>query len=116
MTNDQGMQHLLASKFKLGGDASAAAGPVGRNAAADTDITMRAEVLTYSRSRGLFAGIDLSGAVIKQDKDETIALFGKMVPFDTILRGVTRARGQRRILTGGKQYSMQAKTSLKYRT
>src|SRR5271170_674412 len=83
VTNDQGMQHLLASKFKLGGDASAAAGPVGRNAAADTDITMRAEVLTYSRLRGLFAGVDLSGAVIKQDKDETIALFGKMVPFET---------------------------------
>ncbi len=59
VTNDQGMQHLLSSKFKLGADASAAAGPVGRDAAADTDVKMRAEVLTYSRARGLFAGIDL---------------------------------------------------------
>src|ERR1700726_2514112 len=62
--NDQGMQHLLSSKFKLGADASAAAGPVGRDATAGTDVKMRAEVLTYSRTRGLFAGIDLSGAVI----------------------------------------------------
>ena len=60
--NDQGMQHLLSSHFKMGADASAAAGPVGRDAAADTDIKMRAEVLTYSRARGLFAGIDLSGS------------------------------------------------------
>src|SRR3984957_9487479 len=64
VTNDEGMQHLLSSKFKLGADASAAAGPVGRDAAADTDIKMNAEVLTYSRARGLFAGIDLSGAAI----------------------------------------------------
>ena len=59
VTNDQGMQHLLSSKFKLGADASAAAGPVGRDTAADTDASMRAEVLTYSRARGVFAGIDL---------------------------------------------------------
>src|SRR6202158_4568268 len=59
VTNEQGMQHLLSSKFKLGADASAAAGPVGRDAAAGTDVKMRAEVLTYSRARGLFAGIDL---------------------------------------------------------
>jgi len=74
VTNDQGMQHLLASKFKLGGDASVAAGPVGRDTAADTDISMRAEVLTYSRARGVFAGIDLSGAVVEQGKDETALL------------------------------------------
>src|SRR5271166_4918284 len=67
VTNDQGMQHLLSSKFKLGGDASAAAGPVGRETAADTDISMRAEVLTYSRARGVFAGIDLTGTVVNQD-------------------------------------------------
>ena len=77
VTNDQGMQHLLSSKFKLGADASAAAGPVGRDATAGTDIKMRAEVLTYSRTRGLFAGIDLSGAVINQDKDSTRLLYGK---------------------------------------
>jgi lipid-binding SYLF domain-containing protein len=87
VTNDQGMQHLLSSKFKLGADASAAAGPVGRNATADTDASMRAEVLTYSRARGIFAGIDLSGAVVKQDKDDTILLYGKMIPFEDILSG-----------------------------
>jgi len=85
--NQKGMDHLLSSKFKIGVDASAAAGPVGRNAEAGTDWKMKAEVLTYSRARGLFAGIDLSGSVIKQDKDETRVLFGKMVPFETILNG-----------------------------
>jgi lipid-binding SYLF domain-containing protein len=84
---DHGMEHLLADHFKLGGDASAAAGPVGRDAAADTDIAMEDKILTYSRARGLFAGIDLSGSVVKQDKDETRVLYGDMVPFDTILRG-----------------------------
>src|ERR1700736_1880977 len=87
VTNDQGMQHLLSSKFKIGANASAPPGPVGRNAAADTDASMRAEVLTYSRARGIFAGIDLSGSAIKQDKDETILLYGKMVPFEDILSG-----------------------------
>src|SRR5580658_160371 len=67
VTNEQGMQHLLSSKFKIGADASAAAGPVGRDAAADTDVKMRAEVLTYSRARGIFAGIDLNGSAITQD-------------------------------------------------
>jgi SH3 domain-containing YSC84-like protein 1 len=84
---DKGMEHLLSDHFKLGGDASAAAGPVGRDAAADTDIEMKDKILTYSRARGLFAGVDLSGSVISQDKDETRILFGKMVPFDDILRG-----------------------------
>src|SRR6201997_3632617 len=87
VTNQSGMDHLLSSKFKLGADASAAAGPVGRDAAADTDIKMRAEVLTYSRARGLFAGIDLSGAAITQDKDETRLLYGNFVPFAEILNG-----------------------------
>lgn len=67
VTNDDGMQHLLSSKFKIGADASAAAGPVGRDAGADTDWKMRAEVLTYSRARGIFAGIDLNGSVVTQD-------------------------------------------------
>lgn len=87
ITNDQGMQHLLQSKFKLGADASAAAGPVGRNAGADTDWKMKAEVLTYSRARGVFAGIDLNGAAITQDKDETRVLYQDMVPFEDILSG-----------------------------
>ncbi len=85
--NKNGMNNLLSSKFKLGADASAAAGPVGRHASADTDWKMRAEVLTYSRSRGLFAGLELSGAVIKQDKGSTRDFYGRMVPFKTSLTG-----------------------------
>ncbi len=85
--NDRGMQNLLASKFKLGADASAAAGPVGRHAEGSTDWKMRAEVLTYSRARGLFAGVSINGAVVSQDKDATRELFGRMVPFKTILTG-----------------------------
>jgi SH3 domain-containing YSC84-like protein 1 len=87
VTNEQGMQHLLSDKFKLGADASAAAGPVGRNAGADTDWKMKAEVLSYSRARGAFAGIDLNGSAITQDKDETRVLYGKEVPFTDILSG-----------------------------
>jgi SH3 domain-containing YSC84-like protein 1 len=88
--NDEGMQHLLSSKFKVGADASAAAGPVGRDAGADTDWKMKAEVLTYSRARGVFAGIDLNGASVTQDKDETRILYGKFVPFSEILSGKVR--------------------------
>lgn len=91
VTNDQGMQHLLSSKFKLGADASAAAGPVGRDAGADTDWKLKAEVLTYSRARGLFAGIDLNGSAITQDKDETRVLYGKFEPFEDILEGKIQA-------------------------
>jgi len=85
--NDEGMNNLLASKFKLGADASVAAGPVGRHADASTDWKMRAQVLTYSRARGIFAGISLNGAVITQSKDDTRDFYGRMVPFRTILRG-----------------------------
>jgi len=85
--NKGGMDHLLSSQFKLG----AAAGPVGRHAAADTDWKLRAQVLTYSRSRGLFAGLELSGAVIKQDKDSTRDFYGRMVPFKTSLTGEIEA-------------------------
>lgn len=84
---DRGMEHLISDHFKIGGDASASAGPVGRNAAADTDVEMKDKILTYSRSRGLFAGIDLSGTVVKQDKDETRLLFGRMEQPDAILTG-----------------------------
>jgi len=114
VTNDQGMQHLLSSKFKLGADASAAAGPVGRDAAADTDIKMRAEVLTYSRARGLFAGIDLSGSSLTQDKDETHLLYGKFVPFSDILAGKVRATEvSAPFLSAVRKYSMQSKESSK---
>src|SRR5579859_4327686 len=85
--NDRGMQALLSSKFKLGADASVAAGPVGRHVEGSTDWKMRAEVLTYSRARGLFAGITFNGAVIKQDEDATRELFGRMVDFKSILTG-----------------------------
>src|SRR5271165_5875556 len=110
VTNDQGMQHLLASKFKLGADASAAAGPVGRDTAADTDVKMRAEVLTYSRARGIFAGIDLNGSVITQDKDETRILYGTFVPFNDILSGKVPARGASEpFLAAIRRYSGQAR-------
>ncbi len=85
--NQKGMDDLLGSKFKLGASASAAAGPVGRDAGADTDWKMKSEILSYSRARGLFAGINLNGAAVTQDKDETRLLYGKMVPFKTILYG-----------------------------
>jgi len=85
--NKDGMNNLLSSKFQLGGDASVAAGPVGRHAAADTDWKMKAQVLTYSRTRGVFAGISLAGAVIKQDKDATKEFYGRQVPFKTSLTG-----------------------------
>jgi SH3 domain-containing YSC84-like protein 1 len=109
VTNDQGMQHLLSSKFKLGADASAAAGPVGRDAAADTDWKMKAEVLTYSRARGIFAGIDLNGSAITQDKDETRILYGSFVPFADILDGkVTPPESSQGFLAAVRKYSHQA--------
>ncbi len=108
--NQAGMDHLLASKFKLGADASAAAGPVGRDAGADTDIKMRSEVLTYSRARGLFAGVDLNGAALTQDKDETRVLYGKFVPFDEILEGkVQPTSSSESFLSAVRKYSAQSK-------
>jgi SH3 domain-containing YSC84-like protein 1 len=85
--NDNGMKNLLSSKFELGADASVAAGPVGRLAEGNTDWKMRAEVLTYSRARGVFAGVSLNGAVIKQDKDATREFYGHMVTFPASLKG-----------------------------
>ena len=85
--NNEGMKHLLSSKFALGADASVAAGPVGRHAEANTDWKMRAEVLTYSRARGVFAGVSLNGAVVKQDKDSTREFYGHMVSFPASLKG-----------------------------
>ncbi len=85
--NQKGLQDLLKSKFKIGGAASAAAGPVGRTAAADTNLTLHSELLTYSRSRGLFAGIDLSGTVVNQNTNDTRIYYGHDVPFQQILDG-----------------------------
>src|SRR5579862_3693171 len=103
--NQKGMDDLLGSKFKLGANASAAAGPVGRDAGADTDWKMKSEVLSYSRARGLFAGVDLNGAAITQDKDETRLLYGKMVPFKTILYGdVPAPKGSHEFLATVSKY------------
>ena len=85
--NNDGMQHLLTSKVALGADASVAAGPVGRHAEGNTDWKMRAQVLTYSRARGVFAGVSLNGAVMKQDKDSTREFYGHMVTFKALLTG-----------------------------
>ena len=89
--NREGMDNLLSSKFKLGADASVAAGPVGRHAAADTDWKMRAQVLSYSRARGVFAGLALNGAVVNQDKDSTQEFYGHPVAFKMSLTGGTDA-------------------------
>ncbi len=85
--NQKGLQDLLHSKFKIGAGASAAAGPVGRNAQADTNLTLHSELLTYSRSRGVFAGIDLNGTVVHQNTDDTRAFYGHDIPFQQILDG-----------------------------
>jgi lipid-binding SYLF domain-containing protein len=85
--NNDGMQHLLSSKVALGADASVAAGPVGRHAEGNTDWKMRAQVLTYSRARGVFAGVSLNGAVLKQDKDSTREFYGHMMTFKAALTG-----------------------------
>jgi len=85
--NDNGFQHLLSSKFELTGEGSVAAGPVGRHASAGTDWKMNTQMLTYSRSRGAFAGITLEGAVVQQDDDSTRAIYGKNMKFRNILSG-----------------------------
>ena len=85
--NDRGFQDLLRSKFKIGGDASAAAGPVGRNGTAATDWKMSAELLSYSRNKGLFAGIDLDGTSVSQNHEDTEIYFGQAHRFESILRG-----------------------------
>jgi lipid-binding SYLF domain-containing protein len=83
--NDRGAHSILKSKVKLGADASAAAGPVGRNASAETDVTMRAEILTYSRARGLFAGISLAGSSVRPDNDANARIYGKRVEAESII-------------------------------
>ncbi len=83
----RGLQKLLSDKFRIGGDLSAAAGPVGRSAAASTDIELHAEILTYSRSRGAFAGISLSGAVVQPDDTGNEAMYGQPAHIESILDG-----------------------------
>lgn len=88
--NDKGMQDLLKDKFKIGGDAAAAAGPVGRNAEASTDIKLGAELLTYSRSKGLLAGIDLKGTSVSQNQDATDTFYGAPHTTNQLLSGSVR--------------------------
>jgi lipid-binding SYLF domain-containing protein len=83
--NERGANGILSSKVKLGADASAAAGPVGRNASAETDVTMRAEILSYSRARGLFAGISLAGSTIRPDNDANERIYDKKIPAKEIV-------------------------------
>lgn len=86
--NESGARGILASKVKLGGDASVAAGPVGRDASADTDATLRAEILSYSRARGLFAGVSLEGSTIRPDNGDNRRIYGKNIPArDIVLAG-----------------------------
>jgi lipid-binding SYLF domain-containing protein len=83
--NEGGMKRLLSTKFTLGGDASVAAGPVGRSTQAETDAAMTAEILTWSRSKGLFAGISLSGATLREDGEWNAELYGRNLPNREIL-------------------------------
>lgn len=85
--NDRGMQDLLKNKFKIGGDASAAAGPVGRAGQASTDWKMNAELLSYSRNKGIFAGIDLDGTSVSQNKEDTELYYGAPENFERVLKG-----------------------------
>ncbi len=94
--NEQGMNQMLQSNWKVGGEASVAAGPVGREASANTDWKLRSQLLTYSRTRGLFAGLSLNGANVRQDDDSTRALYGKDYDFRTLLTGKIPAPPQAR--------------------
>jgi lipid-binding SYLF domain-containing protein len=96
--NERGMQHLLSDKFKIGADATAAAGPVGRDATASTDVLMHAEILSWSRSRGLFAGAALDGTVVEHDGGETEKLYGHPMDNHEILGGRVRPPEAARIL------------------
>src|ERR1700734_3834673 len=88
LMSERSASSILSSKVKIGGDASAAAGPVGRNASAETDVTFRAEILTYSRARGLFAGISLAGSTLRPDNGGNQALYGKSISSkDIVLKG-----------------------------
>ena len=88
LMSERSASSILTSKVKLGGDASAAAGPVGRNASAETDVTFRAEILTYSRARGLFAGISLTGSTLRPDNNANESLYGKKIDAkDIVMKG-----------------------------
>jgi lipid-binding SYLF domain-containing protein len=110
--NEEGMKHLINSNFELGGDASAAAGPVGRHASADTDWKLNTEVLTYSRAKGLFAGLTLTGAAIRRDDDSTEATYGHDVSTRRILTGeVTVPASAQSFLAAVRDAKAQARAS-----
>lgn len=110
--NDQGMEHLINSKFKIGADASAAAGPVGRHASADTDWKLNAEILTYSRAKGAFAGLTLNGAAVKHDDDSMKAVYGPDVTERAVLTGkVEPPAGAHAFLTAVREAKAQSTAS-----
>jgi lipid-binding SYLF domain-containing protein len=112
--NERGFQDLLKDKFKIGGDAAASAGPVGRNTQAATDWKMGAELLTYSRSKGLFAGIDLDGTSVSQNSEDTELYYGQPHSFDAILRGsVAVPPGAVPLVRGVAHYFIAAKNQQK---
>jgi lipid-binding SYLF domain-containing protein len=106
--NEKGKSKLLSSKFTLGADAAVAGGPVGRTAQAQTDAQMRAEILAYSRSRGVFAGISLEGATLRGDEDEDEDLYGQKVDRKRILAGeIPAPAGAQRLMDTLMKYSSQ---------
>jgi len=110
--NDHALQSLLSDKFKLGADAAVAAGPVGRDAAADTDLKLRAEILTYARSRGVFAGVSLNGAVVQADKSGDHAMYGEETTRREILGGkVTVPNSARPLIREIDSYATQARVN-----
>ena len=110
--NDKGLQDLLKNKFKIGADASAAAGPVGRAGQAATDWKMNAELLSYSRNKGLFAGIDLDGTSVSQNKEDTELYYGAPQDFQTVLKGdVPVPDGAVSFVKTVAQYFVQAKNN-----
>ena len=108
--NHKSMQDMLSAKVKLGGDIAASAGPVGRNSQASTDVLANAEFLTYSRSKGLFAGIDLTGDVVNQNTDDTNTYYGKDTSYQSILSGsVPAPAGTRNFVATVKRYFSRSK-------
>jgi lipid-binding SYLF domain-containing protein len=103
--NDRGKRSLLSSKFTLGGDASVAAGPVGRSSQAETDAAMRAEILTWSRSRGLFAGVSLSGATLREDEEANQQMYGKKMKNEEVIKSAKAPAEARALLNALAKYS-----------
>ncbi len=111
--NDRGVNKLLSSKFTLGAEGSVAAGPVGRTATAQTDAQMHAEILSWSRSQGLFAGLALEGATLREDLDDNAALYGKKLENrEIVTKGVAVPRAARKLIALLNQYSAREHTEV----